>query len=72
MGLPRLLPVSEILTRLRSAFPEGSAYRSYVTREMAAKTVFVMLYVGAVEDSDCWLRPDQVTRMTDFAGRADQ
>ena len=65
MGLPRLLPVSEILTRLRSAFPEGSAYRSYVTREMAAKTVFVMLYVGAVEDSDCWLRPDQVTRMTD-------
>ncbi len=65
MRLRPLLPVREILTRLRSAFPEGSAYRSYVTREMAAKTVFVMLYVGAVEDSDRWLRPDQVTRMTD-------
>ena len=65
MRLPPLLPVPEVLTRLRSAFPEGSAYRRYVTREMAAKTVFVMLYVGAVEDSDRWLRPDQVTRMTD-------
>ena len=24
-----------------------------------------MLYIGAVEGSECWLRPDQVTRMTD-------
>ena len=38
---------------------------NYVTREIAAKTVFVMLYIGAVEGEDRWLRPDQVTRMTD-------
>jgi hypothetical protein len=31
---------------------------------MAAKTVFVMLYAGAVEGTDRWLRPDQVTKMT--------
>ena len=32
---------------------------------MAAKTVFVMLYIGAVEAAGSWVRPDQVTRMTD-------
>lgn len=32
---------------------------------MAAKTVYVMLYVGAVAENDRWIRPDQVTRMTD-------
>ena len=32
---------------------------------MAAKTIFVMLYTGAVTDRDRWIRPDQVTRMTD-------
>ena len=65
MQLPPLLPVSEILERLESVFPEGTQNRNYVTREMAAKTVFVMLYVGAVEGSGRWLRPDQITRMTD-------
>ncbi len=65
MRLPPLLPVPEILERLRTVFPEGTANRNYVTREIAAKTVFVMLYLGAVEGSQRWLRPDQVTRMTD-------
>src|SRR5688572_14897411 len=37
----------------------------YCVREMAAKTIFVMLYTGAVTDRDRWIRPDQVTRMTD-------
>lgn len=32
---------------------------------MAAKTIFVMLYTGAITDRDRWIRPDQVTRMTD-------
>ena len=32
---------------------------------MSAKTIFVMLYVGAVESNDVWFRPDQATRMTD-------
>lgn len=65
MRLPPLLPVPDIQKRLRTVFPEGTANRNYVTREIAAKTVFVMLYLGAVEGSQRWLRPDQVTRMTD-------
>lgn len=32
---------------------------------MAAKSVFVMLYVGATERGEQWVRPDQITRMTD-------
>jgi hypothetical protein len=32
---------------------------------MAASTVFVMLYVGAVAERDRWVRPDQITRMSD-------
>ena len=65
MPLPQFLPVPEIHERLQTIFPGGTANRNYVTREIAAKTVFVMLYVGAVENAECWLRPDQVTRMTD-------
>ena len=65
MALPPLLPVAEINKRLRTVFPEGTSNRNYVVREMAAKTVFVMLYAGAVEGVARWVRPDQVTRMTD-------
>lgn len=65
MSLPPLLPVSDIHARLQGIFPEGTSNRNYVTREIAAKTVFVMLYVGAVEGAGRWLRPNQVTRMTD-------
>ena len=49
MALPPLLTVSDIRERLQSIFPEGTANRNYVTREISAKTVFVMLYIGAVE-----------------------
>ena len=65
MPLPAVLAVSDIHERLQAIFPEGTANRIYVTREIAAKTVFVMLYIGAVEGTEGWLRPDQVTRMTD-------
>ena len=65
MPLPPLLPVPDIHERLQTIFPEGTANRNYVTREIAAKTIFVMLYVGAVDGEECWLRPDQVTRMSD-------
>jgi hypothetical protein len=64
MALPALLPVPKIHARLQKIFPEGSPNRSRCTWEIAAKTIFVMLYVGAVEGADIWLRPDQVTRMT--------
>ena len=65
MALPPLLSVSEIQNRLQIIFPEGTTNRNFVVREMAAKTVFTMLYTGAIEGNDQWIRPDQVTRMTD-------
>ena len=65
MALPALLPVPKMRNRLQKVFPEGTPNRNNCTWEIAAKTVFVTLYVGAVEGADKWLRPDQVTRMTD-------
>ena len=64
-GLPALMPVAEIRGRMLTIFPEGTANRNFITRDMGAKTVFVMLYIGAVHGAGYWLRPDQVTRMTD-------
>ena len=63
--LPPILQVPHIGERLQLIFPEGTPSRNYVTREIAAKTIFVMLYIGAVEPRQRWMRPDQVTRMTD-------
>lgn len=63
--MPPLPDWSVIHARLGVIFPEGTKNRNYVVREMAAKTVFVMLYINAVEGSGVWLRPDLVTRMTD-------
>lgn len=51
MPLPALFAVTDIHERLHAIFPEGTANRNYVTREIAAKTVFVMLYIGAIEDT---------------------
>ena len=65
MALPPVLAVDEIRERLGAIFPEGTPNRNYVRRGMAAKTVFVMLYAGAVDGTARWIRPDQVTRMTD-------
>jgi hypothetical protein len=65
MALPPLLCVPEIQNRLQIIFPDGTANRNFVIREMSARTVFTMLYTGAIEGNDRWIRPDQVTRMTD-------
>jgi len=70
MTLPPLPPVPDIHERLQRIFPEGTPNRNYCTREIAAKTVFVMLYIGAIEGARRWLRPDQVTRMTDAQAAA--
>lgn len=73
MNLPPLPPWTTIHARLPDIFPPGSANRERSTWEIAAKTIFVMLYVGAVEGADRWIRPDQVTRMTDSqAGQQDE
>lgn len=50
-------------------FPEGTENRRYVTRDICASTVFVMLYAGAVEGTGVWVRPDQVTKMSDRQAR---
>ncbi len=62
MSLPTL---EIIIERLPVIFPEGIEHRNYVTREMAGRTIFAMFYVGALQGSERWLRPDQVTKMTD-------
>lgn len=49
MLLPPISDVGEIHARLHLIFPEGTSHRNYCTREMAARTIFVMLYVGAIE-----------------------
>ena len=68
-SLPPVLPYKAIHKRLAAIFPAGSPNRPNCTWEIAAKTVFVMLYAGAVEGTGEWVRPDQVTRMTDAQAR---
>ncbi|RQQ88718.1 restriction endonuclease [Burkholderia stagnalis] len=65
MTLCAIPPLNIIAERLPLIFPEGTEHRNYVVREMAARTIYVMFYVGAVEGADEWLRPSQVTDMSD-------
>lgn len=46
-------------------FPQGLSNRNFVIRDLAARTIFVMLYIEAIEGTGRWFRPDQATRMTD-------
>jgi hypothetical protein len=64
-ALPPLSSWREIHERLPEIFPPGTPNREHSIWEIAARTIFVMLYAGAVEGNETWLRPDQVTRMTD-------
>ena len=41
------------------------ADRNYCVREMAARSVWVMFYAGAIEGTDLWIRPSMVTDMSD-------
>lgn len=63
MRLPSVPKLELILERLPMIFPEGTENRNYVIREMAAKTLYVMFYAGAVNGLDRWIRPSQVTDM---------
>lgn len=60
MSLPPLLAISDIQTRLVKIFPAGLEQRGALTREMAAKTVWVFLYGGMVEGQGRLLRPSHV------------
>lgn len=69
--LPKLPDVETIQDRLQQIFPEGTPNRAKHINIVAARTIFVMLYLGAIEGNDYWVRPDQVTRMTDEQSRMD-
>jgi hypothetical protein len=70
--LPPVIPVSSLAAWLPEIFPEGTPNRTYVVREISAKTLFVLLYVGAVEGAGRHARPDQITKMSDAqAARTD-
>lgn len=57
--------VQEIHRRLSLTIPEGNDSRGWARRELAAKTIFVMLYSYAVEGFDQWIRPTAIADMTD-------
>lgn len=63
--LPQLPELQIIEERLPLIFADGTKNRQSHINITAARTIFVLLYLGAVEDEEVWLRPDQVTRMTD-------
>jgi BsuBI/PstI restriction endonuclease domain/BsuBI/PstI restriction endonuclease HTH domain len=65
VSLPPYINRTEIHERLKKIFPDGTPQRNYCVREMAASAVFVLLYIGAVEDEDRWLAPKHVMRMTE-------
>lgn len=63
--LPEIIPIDAIRKRLDTIFPEGTADRGFLTRELAAKVVFTMLYAGAIEGANVYIGPKQVYRMSD-------
>ena len=67
--LPPYISRDLVAERLRLIFPEGTLHRTYCVRELAASTVFAMLYIGAVEGTGCYLGPVHVYRMTDKQAR---
>ncbi|MGH8222198.1 MAG: BsuBI/PstI family type II restriction endonuclease [Woeseiaceae bacterium] len=64
-SLPPIPRLTTLARRLPRIFPEGVSHRSYCIRDVAARTIWVMFYVGAVEGQDRWLRPSMVTDMSD-------
>lgn len=62
--LPPYVSREIVAERLPLIFPEGTPNRTYCIRELAASTVFVALYIGAIEGSDRYLGPVHVYRMT--------
>lgn len=65
MNFPEVPSLALIEERLPLIFPEGIEHRSYLVRDVAIKTIYVMFYAGAIEGSERWIRPNQVINMTD-------
>lgn len=64
-GLPPYVSRELVAERLPLIFPEGTPNRTYCVRDLAASTVFVMLYIGAIERTGRYLGPVHVYRMTE-------
>lgn len=62
--LPPYTPKALVAERLPLIFPEGTPNRNYCTRDLAASTIFTMLYIGAIEGGDIYLGPKHVYLMT--------
>jgi hypothetical protein len=62
--LPPYVTRELIHERLPLIFPEGTPNRTYLIREMAASTIFTMLYIGAIDGNDTFIGPVHVYRMT--------
>jgi hypothetical protein len=60
MSFPPLLPITDIQARLQIIFPPGLAIRGALVREMAAKTVWVMLYGNMLDGTRNLLRPSHI------------
>ncbi|HEV7311337.1 BsuBI/PstI family type II restriction endonuclease [Sphingopyxis sp.] len=65
MSLPPFVPLATIGERLPLVFPEGTPNRNYCIRDLAARTIFVALYIGAIEGAGREFGPVHVYRMTD-------
>ncbi|MEN5308868.1 hypothetical protein ABE425_15245 [Chryseobacterium cucumeris] len=62
--LPTYVTRELIYERLPVIFPEGTPNRIYLIREMAASTIFTMLYIGAIDGRETYIGPVHVYRMT--------
>lgn len=65
MFLPPIPSIDLISKRLPQIFPEGTEHRAYLIRDTAIRAVYVMFYAGAIEGADQWIKPSQVTGMSD-------
>jgi hypothetical protein len=63
MLLPALVPLDAVAARLAHACQVAGV--EVPPAPMGARTLFALLYAGAVEGCDRWLRPAQVVRMSD-------
>lgn len=63
--LPLYIPRDEVHERLQAIFPVGAPAAEWVTRDIGSATVFVALYIGAVDNREQKMAPKHVYRMTD-------
>lgn len=61
VNVPTLKTITE---RLPLIFIEGIEHRNYCVREASAKTVLAMLYGGAIVGTNRWIRPSQITDLS--------